>query len=141
MPATWDARRLTAVAIGGVLGASLRWAVISSADTGLTAPIPWPVLAINVVGSVLLGMALAAERSHPDRRLVLHDGVGIGFCGGLTTFSTFSVEVAERLGDGRALAGVVYATVSVAAAIAGVVAGAALVGQRRARGLPLEEQP
>jgi CrcB protein len=72
---------------------------------------------------------------------VLHDGAGIGFCGGLTTFSTVSLEVVNLVQDGRPGLAVVYLVSSVAAALAGVVAGAGVLRRLRALELPLEEQP
>ncbi len=70
------------VALGGGLGALVRF-LVSSARPGRPA-----TLAVNVVGSALLG-ALA----HPSPTVSAL--FGIGFCGGLTTFSTFAVEVAH----------------------------------------------
>jgi CrcB protein len=138
MSSRWDRRRLIAVALGGVAGAGLRWAVLTSVEAGR---FPWPVFALNVAGSVFLGILLAGEWTHPRRRLVLHDAGGIGFCGGLTTFSTFSVEVVNLARDGDAATAATYATASVVAAIAGVAAGAAALRRLRAVTLPLEEDP
>lgn len=135
---TWDRRRITAIAIGGAAGGSLRWAVVTSVEAY---PFPWPVFALNVIGSVLLGVLLAEERSHPRARLLLHDVGGIGFCGGLTTFSTFSLEVVNLVRNSNAWVAIIYAVASVAAAIAGVTAGAATRRRVRAVTLPLEEQP
>ncbi len=138
MRGSWDQRRVSAIAAGGVAGAGLRWAVVTSVEAGR---FPWPVLVINVAGSVLLGVLLAEEWSHPSARLLLHDVGGIGFCGGLTTFSTFSLEVVNLAREGDVGLAVIYAIASVAAAIAGVTAGAGVLRRVRAVALPLEEQP
>lgn len=138
VPGTWDRRRITAIAIGGATGAALRWAVVTSVDAGR---FPWPVFTLNVVGSVLLGVLLAEEWSRPSARLLLHDVGGIGFCGGLTTFSTFSLEVVNIARHGDTWLAVIYAVASVAAAIAGVTAGAGALRRVRAVTLPLEEEP
>lgn len=103
--------------------------------------VPWPVFVINVVGSVLLGVLLAEEWPHSSLRVLLHDAGGIGFCGGLTTFSTFSVEVVNLTRAGQTAIAIVYTTLSLLAAIAGVVAGAAALRRLRAVALPLEERP
>ena len=137
---TWDRRRAAAIAIGGVAGAGVRWAVIAGAGVGVGG-FPWPVLAVNVAGSVLLGVVLAEESAHRATRLVLHDGVAIGFCGGLTTFSTFAVEIAALVGDGHLITAGVYGLASVLGAVLGVVAGAASLRRVRAAALPLEERP
>jgi CrcB protein len=127
-----------AIAVGGVAGAASRWAVSASVDAGR---FPWPVFALNVAGSLILGVLLAEEWSHPRARLVLHDAGGIGFCGSLTTFSTFSVEVVDLYDDGDVGIAVVYTVASFTATIAAVVAGAAALRRLRALTLPLEEQP
>jgi CrcB protein len=131
-------RRAAAIALGGTAGATLRWAVLTTFPGGV---FPWPVFAVNVVGSVILGIVLAEEWSHPGARLALHDGAGIGFCGGLTTFSTVSVEVVDLARDGRPALAAVYLLTSVVASVAGVAAGAAALHRLRAVSLPLEEQP
>lgn len=138
MRGSWDRQRLVAIAIGGVAGAALRWAVFTSVDAGR---FPWPVLAVNVAGSLILGVLLAEEWSHPRARLLLHDAGGIGFCGSLTTFSTFSVEVVDLARADDVATAVFYTVASVAATMAAVVAGAVALRQLRAIKLPLEEQP
>ena len=138
MRTDWDRQRLVAVALGGVVGASFRWAVLTTVESGR---FPWPVLMVNVAGSVLLGVLLAEEWAHPSLRLLLHDVGGIGFCGGLTTFSTFSLEVVNLVRDGNSALAFVYAAASVTAAIVGVIAGAGALRRLRAVTLPLEEEP
>ena len=79
---------VVAVIAAGILGAVLRY--------GLTTFSPsWGVLAVNVVGSFVAGAGLATLSG--DARLVLLTG----FCGGLTTFSTFSVETVQTVLDGK----------------------------------------
>ena len=138
MGPSWDRRRVAAVALGGAAGAGLRWAVLTSIEPGR---FPWTVLGLNVVGSVLLGGLLAEEWTHPQLRLLLHDAGGIGFCGGLTTFSTFAVEVVDLARAGDAVVAAVYGAASLLAAVAGVVCGATALGRLRAVELPLEEEP
>jgi fluoride exporter len=135
---SWDRHRAVAIAAGGVIGAALRWAVFTSVDAGR---FPWPVLVVNVAGSLILGVLLAEEWSHPRGRLLLHDAGGIGFCGSLTTFSTFSVEVVDLARHGDEGTAVLYTVASLAATVAAVVAGAAALRRLRALTLPLEEQP
>ena len=59
--------------------------------------LPWTVFLLNCGGSFVLGVLLAEEWAHPRARLLLHDAGGIGFCGGLTTFSTYAVEVVDHV--------------------------------------------
>lgn len=122
-----DGKVLSAVAVGGVLGAATRWAVVES----LPSWDDWPlaVFILNIVGSVVLGFVAAELWSRPSRQLVLRLGVGTGFCGSLTTFSTFSLEVAELWRDGRA--GLAMGHV-VAFVFVGLLAAAGGMAARRA---------
>lgn len=129
---------MAAVAAGGIVGAATRWAVVAASPMG---DFPWPVLAVNLAGSFLLGVVLAEEWTHPGAHLLLHDAAGIGFCGGLTTFSTFAVETAVLVDDGRAAAATVYGAVSVIGTLLAVLAGAGVLRRVRALTLPLEEEP
>ncbi len=116
----------------------MRWAVLASVE--VSGGMPWPMLAINVVGSVLLGLVLATESTHPRARLFLHDAAAIGFCGGLTTFSTFSLEIVNLARDGDLVVAIAYGVLSVVLSIAGVIAGAASLRRVRAITLPVEEE-
>ncbi|HEY3144249.1 MAG TPA: CrcB family protein [Acidimicrobiales bacterium] len=91
--------------LGGIAGATCRWAVLHYGQT--SGSWPWPTLGVNVVGCAVLGIVATQLPFAAARRAVLwRDGVGIGFCGGLTTFSTLAVELAQMLRDDRwALAG------------------------------------
>ena len=131
-------RAAVAVAAGGIVGALVRWGAIET--TGPVSGFPWPVFGLNVAGSFVLGIALARSRS-TGATVWWRDVVGIGFCGGLTTFSTFAVEAAELMRDGRSTLAVAYVTASVAAALVAVWAGAALAGIPEAVEDPLESEP
>jgi CrcB protein len=83
---------LLAVAIGGVVGTLLRAAVAQALPPSATG-FPWAILVVNLVGCAIVGFVIVAalERVAPGR--YFRPLVGTGFCGGLTTFSTFVVEV------------------------------------------------
>lgn len=133
---TWD--RAVAIAVGGAAGASCRWFVVEAAGNHR---FPWPVLLVNVVGSLVLGVLLAGEPDHPRARVAPHDLGAIGFCGGLTTFSTFAVEIVGLVDRGDGVVATLYAMASVGGTIVAVLAGAALLRRVRAIELPLEEAP
>ena len=80
------------VTIGGGVGALARYVLSTWVGARLGLEFPWGTLVVNVVGSFIIGlvMVLSLERGivSPEVRLLLTTG----FCGGLTTFSTFSYE-------------------------------------------------
>jgi len=85
---------------------------------------PWAVLAVNVIGSALGGGVLAMGAGLPgDVQLILLTGVA----GGLTTFSTFSVETVQLVLDGRARAAALNVGVNLGAGLAVTVLVYALV--------------
>lgn len=115
------------VAVGGVVGASTRWAVLTGAggDHAIAA-----VLAINVLGSLLLGAMLGRRRSADY--WAHHQSLTVGFCGGFTTFSSFAVQTATLLRDGRWASAIGLALASAGLAIAALTAAAA-ASRRMAR--------
>jgi len=125
-----------AIAAGGMIGATCRWGVLEMWDLG--GGFAWPLFVINVVGSFVVGVALAEESLHPSWEWWVRDGVGIGFCGGLTTFSTFALEGAELLREDRPALAAMHVGASVVLAIAATVAGAATRRRVGALRLPLE---
>jgi len=99
-----------AIGIGAALGAWLRW-LLGLALNPLLLALPLGTLAANLVGGYLIGIALALFHQYAELAPEVKLFVITGFLGGLTTFSTFSAEVVERLLAGQpgwafALAGV-----------------------------------
>ena len=87
---------IAAVGVGAAVGAWLRWG-LSFALNPVFPTIPLGTLAANLVGGLLMGVAMELITRHtllsPEARLL----VTTGFLGGLTTFSTFSAEVTTLL--------------------------------------------
>ena len=82
---------------GGAVGTWARYGVsLWFKDRGLAQTFPWGTFVINVSGSFILGAVFVAInlRMPPERR-VWFLLLGTGFCGGYTTFSTFSLEAVE----------------------------------------------
>ena len=105
-----DSRRDTiAIALGGAAGAILRVLLGEALPVGTG--MPWATLACNVFGAGLLGAIAAAPTRGRlgDLRMPL---LGIGFCGGLTTFSALSWELYDLLNQGSVVLAVVYAGLS-----------------------------
>ncbi|MDE0804003.1 MAG: CrcB family protein [Acidimicrobiales bacterium] len=107
-------RSLALVAAGGAAGAAARWAVVTVVETG--GSFPWLTLLVNVAGCLGLGLLVGVRE--PARLWM-----ATGFCGGLTTFSTFAVETAVMLDGGEPRQAAAYVVASVAAGIAAVLTG------------------
>ena len=116
-----DRSQSLVVAAGGAIGATARWAVIE--PLGLHA-FPWAQLVVTASGSVVLG--LVAFRAADGRHELVRLGVGVGFCGGLTTFSGFAVAAAELGRDERLGTAVSYVFWSLVIAVAAIALGATL---------------
>ena len=89
-----------AISAGAAGGALLRWQLGAQLNT-LFPTLPPGTLAANLIGGYIIGFAIAylaqAPNLAPEWRLFIITG----FCGGLTTFSTFSAEVVTRLQEGQ----------------------------------------
>jgi CrcB protein len=114
------------VALGGGAGANARYWLGQVVNRWQEAQLPgyefpWATFLINVSGSVVLGIAAGLCLGQPDpARRHWYLLLGTGFCGGYTTFSTFSLEALELLRDGKAGAALAYVGGSVAAGVLGV---------------------
>lgn len=117
------------IGLGGAAGTLTR-AAVAQALPSRSASFPWATLIVNVSGSVVLGFVIvvALERAAPSR--YLRPLLGTGFCGGLTTFSTFAVETDSLVRSGRAGVAVVYGLTSTASGLLGVWGGARLARLR-----------
>ena len=114
-------RAMTALWVGlaGLGGVLARYA-LSTPFHGST--LPWVTVAINVGGSFLLGLLVTAHAFSDETRTVL----GVGFLGGFTTFSTFSVQAVLDVEAGEPGRAVAYVAASVVLGIAAAAAGYAL---------------
>lgn len=108
------------VAAGGALGAGARYLLVST----VSGRFPWSILIANVVGSFVLGLLLPIV----DASVLLF--AGVGFCGALTTYSTFALDTLVLAREGRRSAAAANVVVSLTASIVALLAGLAL-----ARGL------
>jgi CrcB protein len=129
LSAVWTAIRLyVAVGIGSGIGAVARHLCSLGLIAALGHGFPWGTLAVNVVGSFVIG--LYATFTEPDGRLFARPAtrqfVLAGFCGGFTTFSIFSLETLRLAEDGRPKLAMTYVVVSVVLWLVAVWAGSRL---------------
>ncbi|MEM6304180.1 MAG: fluoride efflux transporter CrcB [Pseudomonadota bacterium] len=113
---------LSLVALGGALGASLRY-LAGLAVFRLTGPTEFPlaILSVNVLGSFLMGVFVVAAAQ--KGLMHLSPLVMTGLLGGFTTFSAFSLEAVTLMERGQIAAAAVYVAASVGLSIGGLMAG------------------
>ncbi len=126
------------VFIGGGLGSVSRFFVSAAfiAQFGSTIPFPYATLLINVVGSLLIGVFV--QLASDNLGLLSAEGrlfFAVGFCGGFTTFSTFSLETLALLQSGRFGAAAAYISASLVLCIVGTAAGVGLTSWWFKRGM------
>ena len=114
------------VGLGGFFGASLRYLLGKAASS--QSVIPAATLAINIFGSFMIGvLSLFSERPGLSRHSVILM-LQAGFCGGFTTFSTFSLETFALISQGKMGHAALYAVLSVLCCLFSVAAGRTLAG-------------
>ena len=109
------------VALGAAIGAPLRYLTDRLGQARHDTAFPWGTFTVNVCGSALLGFLAAL----PADAAVMA-AAGTGFCGALTTYSTFSYETLRLARDGAPLMALANVAVSVTAGLGGGVCGMAL---------------
>lgn len=110
---------------GGAVGAGARHLVGRAALAAFGAAFPWGTLIVNLAGGIGMGVlagVLARTGASETWRLLL----GTGLLGGFTTFSAFSLDAVLLAERGATATAALYVLVSVAGAIAALVAGLAL---------------
>ncbi len=119
----WNA--VLAVAGGSAVGGVLRMLLVSFTDTRITSSFPAGVLAVNVIGSFVFGVAvrygLNGGMSDMTRLLIT-----TGLCGGFTTFSAFSMDIIDGLERGRSAMVTTYVMASLLLGVGAMLAGLAV---------------
>ena len=115
-------RALLAVAVGGALGAVLRYLVAFGVQQSTAGAIGYGTLVVNVSGALALGF-LARMFAPPHGSHVTFLALTVGLCGGYTTFSTFTLDMFTLVERGQALRAVAYAAVSVVMSYAALAFG------------------
>lgn len=120
------------VALGGAAGAALRYQTGRAMTNWLGAPIvtafPFATLAVNAVGSLLMGLLAGWLARHGgENSEQLRVLLGVGLLGGFTTFSAFSLEMVLMIERGQYLFASLYAILSFALGISGLMVGLAVM--------------
>jgi fluoride exporter len=94
------------IAAGSALGGVARFALSTTLSSTLRVPFPWQTFVVNLLGGLLIGYL--ANRLDSSQRLLWITG----FCGGFTTFSSFSIETVTLLEQQRPLSAAAYVVAS-----------------------------
>ena len=115
------------VVLGAAVGAPARYLTDLAVQSRHDSVRPWGTFVVNVVGSVVLGVVASAValRDAPTWLMTL---VGAGFCGALTTFSTFGFETVRLLEEGSWGAAAINVVGSLTVGLGACAAGWSLVG-------------
>jgi len=103
------------IAVGSALGGCTRFAMATYIGNS---EFPWGTLAVNVAGCFAIGIFAATIEAASWRQFLM-----IGFCGGFTTFSSFSLETLNLIRDGQIVRAAAYVAASVIVCLIGVWAG------------------
>ena len=125
-----SALNFLAIGCGAALGAWARW-FLGLALNPLFITLPLGTLAANVIGGYLIGVAVGIFHLNTHFPLAWKLFAITGFLGGLTTFSTFSAEVVERLLAGQPAWAIGLATVHLAGSLSATYLGLLTVGATR----------
>ncbi|MDX3109738.1 fluoride efflux transporter CrcB [Nonomuraea angiospora] len=109
------------IVLGAALGAPLRYLADRAVQARHDTVFPWGTLTVNVAGSALLGFLIALPAGGGAMALA-----GTGFCGALTTYSTFGYETVRLVEEGARFHAVANAAASVVAGLGAAYCGAAL---------------
>jgi len=111
------------VALGSALGGVGRYLLSGALQRGEAGSFPRGTLAVNLIGSFVIGLVVRYAIEFPDFSPQARLFLTAGFCGGFTTFSTFSYEVLELMEHGHHPRALVYAGASLVLSLAATAAG------------------
>jgi CrcB protein len=109
---------LLLIGLGGAVGSIARYLVGGAVQRSSQGDFPFGTLAVNVLGCIVAGALVRVFATQPEQQ-ALRAALIVGFCGGFTTFSAFSVETVGLVQRGEWIKAAVYVVLSVVAGLAG----------------------
>lgn len=112
------------VALGGALGSVARYLSVSAIGRAFGNALPYGTFAVNVAGSFAIGLLVGLlVRFLPEHQQEMRLFVAVGFLGGFTTFSAFSLDVITLFEEGHAAAALIYVLASVTLSVLALFGG------------------
>ena len=122
-----NAQLVLAVACGGAIGSVARLLVGFGSTKAFGLAFPWGTLTVNIVGSFVIGVLAESFALRWNLPPAWQAFLTVGFCGGFTTFSTFSLDAYALAQRGEPWLAAAYVIASVALSIGALIAGLCLV--------------
>jgi fluoride exporter len=119
-------RLFWAIAVGAAAGGLSRFYLTVAMQERFGDAFPWGTMLINITGSLLLGFIIRYAMATPTMSLELRLMLTTGFCGGYTTFSSYSYETAVMLETGHYSRAAIYSIGSVVISLLATFCGFAL---------------
>ena len=117
---------LLSIAAGSALGGVARYLLTDMVQARSGGTFPFGTLVVNLVGCLLLGFIVEMVHDSASITPAVRALLTVGFCGGFTTFSTFSLEAVRAVEEGAVARAAIYLGTSVVAGILGIVIGTAV---------------
>jgi fluoride exporter len=116
------------VTIGSAVGGAARFLLGSAIQNRAPGAFPIGTFVVNITGAFLLGFLMRYALASPSVSAEMRALLTTGFCGGYTTFSTFSFETLTLIEAGDYRRATLYVTLSVVLALAGTFLGVYAAG-------------
>jgi CrcB protein len=117
---------IIAVTLGGIVGTLLRFATATWVNSNWPRHFYTGTLAVNIVGCLLIGYLYGLFLVRPEVPVEVRSGLIVGVLGGLTTFSSFSMDTVRLLESGQAAIAIGYCAISVFGGLLATWAGLTL---------------
>lgn len=124
-----NAGMIIAVAVGGAAGSVARYLTMIAVGHWFGGTLPWGTLAVNVIGSLVMGALIEAWALAWSPGLEVRALLTVGVLGGFTTFSTFSLDVANLIERQQTAMAAAYVAASVALSVGALFLGLAAMRQ------------
>jgi len=118
-------REIVAVFVGGGIGSIIRY-LITKVSFFSSNSFPYSTFISNIIGCFILGLALTYFMKNDSQNSTIFIFIAVGFCGGFTTFSTFSSEGLELINNGNLITFILYTFTSIFLGIIAIYLGASI---------------